>query len=82
MIQRCENPKDPRYARYGARGIKVCQRWKDSFAAFLEDVGPRPEGKGKGGRALYSIDRIENDGDYEPGNVRWATAKTQAENKG
>lgn len=81
MIQRCENPKDKRYARYGGRGIKVCQRWKDSFAAFLEDVGPRPEGKGEGGRALYSIDRIENDGNYEPGNVRWATTKTQAGNR-
>lgn len=81
MIQRCENPKDKRYARYGGRGIKVCQRWKESFAAFLEDVGPRPEGKGPGGRALYSIDRIENDGDYAPGNVRWATTTTQARNR-
>lgn len=80
MLGRCENPKDPRYARYGARGIRVCKRWH-VFENFIADVGDRPEGKTKGGRALYSIDRINNDGDYEPGNVRWATPKEQAGNK-
>ena len=79
MRQRCVNPNDPRYPKYGARGIKVCARW-DSFQDFVDDVGTRPSGVGKGGRALYSLDRINNDGDYEPGNVRWATAKEQARN--
>lgn len=80
IIQRCTNPKDPRFASYGARGITICERWRASFAAFLEDVGPRPPGIGKGGRSLYSLDRIDNDRGYEPGNVRWATASQQQSN--
>lgn len=75
MLQRCENPKNPNYPNYGGRGISVCERWRASFEAFLTDVGPRPSPK-------HSIDRHpNNDGNYEPGNVRWATISEQAWNK-
>lgn len=81
MIARCENPKNARYRLYGARGIKVCDAWRASFWQWLADVGPRPEGKDEHGRALWSIDRIETDGDYEPGNVKWSTRSEQSLNK-
>jgi len=74
MIQRCENTNNPRYASYGGRGIKVCARWRNSFEAFLEDMGHCPS-------PGMSIDRINNDGDYEPENCKWATASEQQLNQ-
>jgi hypothetical protein len=74
MIQRCTNPKDPRWKWYGARGITVCDRWRHSFESFFTDMGPRPS-------ASLSIDRIDSLGNYEPGNCRWADATTQARNR-
>jgi hypothetical protein len=73
IIHRCENPDDPSYANYGGRGIKICNRWRNSFASFLSDMGERPTG--------MSIDRINNDGDYEPDNCRWATTAEQVRNR-
>lgn len=72
MLQRCENKGNPSYCNYGGRGISVCDRWR-SFSQFLADVGARPSAK-------HSIDRINNDGNYEPGNVRWATRSEQNRN--
>lgn len=73
MNNRCTNKNDSRYIRYGGRGITVCERWKKSFNNFMQDVGPRPSLK-------HSLDRINNNGNYEPGNVRWATAEEQRNN--
>lgn len=73
ILGRCNNPSDANYCYYGARGIRVAPEWADSFEAFLRDVGRAPSPR-------HSIDRINNDGNYEPGNVRWATSAEQNRN--
>lgn len=73
MRQRCANPKCSDFPLYGGRGIKVCERW-DSFDAFISDMGMRPSRK-------HSIDRIDVNGNYEPGNCQWSTVEAQANNK-
>ena len=74
MLYRCTDRRSRRWSYYGGRGITVCDRWRESFSNFYADVGPRPSAK-------HSIDRIDNDGNYEPDNCRWATRETQHRNK-
>lgn len=71
---RCSDPDNPSYEWYGGRGIRVCAEWQSDYAAFFAHVGPRPSKK-------HSLDRIDRDGHYEPGNVRWATWTEQARNR-
>jgi hypothetical protein len=74
MLQRCTNPKDQDWKNWGGRGIRVCDRWLHSFENFFVDMGRKPS-------PAHSIDRSNNDGNYEPGNCCWATAKEQRANR-
>lgn len=74
MIRRCYEKSNDSYKWYGARGIVVCDRWRNSFEAFYADMGNKP-------KATMSLDRIDSNGNYEPSNCRWATATVQAANK-
>lgn len=74
MRNRCENPKTPNYSNYGGKGIVVCERWRESFENFLEDMGPRPS-------MDHTLDRKDNTKPYEPGNCRWATPTEQLDNR-
>lgn len=74
MIARCENPNHKAYQRYGGRGIKVCPRWRESFREFFRDMGVPPSPR-------HTLDRIDNDGDYEPRNCRWVLNKKNCRNR-
>jgi len=73
MTQRCHNPKRECYPNYGGRGIIVCKKWRESFEEFIKDVGDRPT-------KYHTIDRVNNNGNYEPNNIKWSTRREQAIN--
>ena len=75
MRSRCYNPKSAGYKNYGGRGIAVCDQWRDDFKTFLSDVGYKPS-------SSHSLDRINNDGNYEPSNCKWPTPQEQVRNRG
>jgi hypothetical protein len=74
MKERCYYPKSAGFKYWGGRGITVCDRWRDSFQNFIDDMGPKPSSQ-------HSLDRINNEGHYEPGNCRWATHLEQRHNR-
>jgi hypothetical protein len=74
MLRRCDNPRNPDFKYYGARGVEVCASWRHDVEAFIRDMGPRPT-------ARHSLDRIDTDGDYSPQNCRWATWHQQRMNQ-
>jgi hypothetical protein len=74
IIYRCTNPNNSAFANYGGRGITICDAWRRDFTRFLQDVGRRPS-------SAHTLDRIDNDRGYMPGNVRWATKKEQNRNR-
>lgn len=73
MVERCTNPKCRRFYDYGGRGISVCDRWLNSFVAFFQDMGPRPSG--------LTLERSDNNGNYEPSNCYWSSRAAQAQNR-
>jgi len=73
MNERCSEPNNPKWLRYGGRGVSVCEKWRHDFPAFLADMGPCPTG--------FTLDRINNDGHYEPGNCRWVSLADNMRNR-